>query len=86
MTNDQERFCQCLDEHHQWPCPYTFKFIVPSGTLKEFTALFPEEKLLFRESKNGKFTSVTMESTMCSSEEVLDVYKKAAEVPGVMSL
>lgn len=86
MTDNQERFGQRLDENHQWPCPYTFKFIVPSSNLDELTELFPDEKLSFRESKNGKFTSVTMESTMCSSREVMDVYKKAARVPGVMSL
>ncbi len=86
MSDNHEQFCRRLDEHHQWPCPYTFKFIVPTTNLKDLTELFPEEKLSFRESKNGKFTSVTMESTMCSSGEVAAVYQKAAQVPGIMSL
>lgn len=86
MSDNQEQFCQRLDEHHQWPCPYTFKFIVPTSSLDQLTTLFPDEKLSFRESKNGRFTSVTMESTMCSSKEVADVYKKVANVPGIMSL
>jgi hypothetical protein len=29
---------------------------------------------------------VTMTSTMCSADEVMAVYEKAAQVPGVMSL
>lgn len=86
MNDNHEQFAQRLDEHHQWPCPYTFKFIVPTQNLEKLTEVFPDQQLSFRESKNGKFTSVTMESTMCSSKEVMDIYQKAAQVPGVMSL
>jgi len=86
MTQDKERFCQRLDEHHQWPCPYMFKFIVPTGNIDQFTALFPDQNLSFRESKTGKYTSVTLETTMCSSQAVMEIYEKAAKVPGIMSL
>lgn len=86
MSNDNERFCQRLDEHHQWPCPYMFKFIVPTEKLDDFKTLFPDEELALRESRTGKYTSVTMETTMCSSQSVMEVYEKAAQIPGIMSL
>ena len=86
MSNNNEQFKQVLDGHHQWPCPYTFKFIVPSENLQQLKDQFPDHEILTRESKSGKYTSVTMESNMCSSREVMDIYEKAAEVPGVMSL
>lgn len=86
MSDKYEQFRQALDDHHQWPCPYIYKFIMPTENLTQFTSLFPEEELQTRESKSGKYTSVTMVSTMCSSEEVMAVYEKAAQVPGLMSL
>jgi len=86
MTDKHKQFKQALDENHQWPCPYIYKFIVPSENLSQLTDLFPEEKIEIRESKTGKYTSVTMVSTMCSSKEVMRVYTKASQVTGIMSL
>lgn len=86
MEDKLKQFKQALDDHHQWPCPYVYKFIVPTENLDQLMALFPEEEVATRESKSGKYTSVTMTSTMCSSDEVMAVYAKAATVPGVMSL
>lgn len=86
MIDKHEKFKQVLDEHHQWPCPYAFKFIVPSENLHLLNAIFPEENITTRESKTGKYTSVTFESNMCSGKHVMDVYKKAAQIPGIMSL
>lgn len=86
MTDKKERFIQALDDHHQWPCPYVYKFIMPTENLSRFTDLFPENEVTTRTSKSGKYTSVTMISTMCSALEVMDVYEKAEEVPGLMAL
>lgn len=86
MSEKQEKFKQMLDDHHQWPCPYLFKFIVPSDQIEAFMALFPDYELTTRDSKTGKYISVTIESTMCSSHDVMAIYKKASQVPGIMSL
>ena len=86
MSEKEATFKQTLDECHEWPCPYIYKFIMPSENLNQLLELFPEEKIETRESRTGKYTSVTMTSTMCSSEEVMAVYEKAAQVPGLMSL
>lgn len=86
MTKNHDQFKQTLDEHHQWPCPYIYKFIIPSENLQQLCDLFPEESIKTRESKTGKYTSVTLTSTMCSSDEVMEYYERAAQVPGLMSL
>ena len=86
MSDKLKQFKQTLDNHHQWPCPYVYKFIVPAERLDEFKELFASETLETRQSRTGKYTSVTMTSTMCSADEVLAVYEKASQVPGVMSL
>lgn len=86
MPEKRARFRQTLDDHHQWPCPYIYKFIMPSENLPLFTEIFPDAQLESRTSRSGKYTSVTMVSTMCSADEVMAVYDKAARVPGLMSL
>ncbi|MUM78441.1 DUF493 family protein [Pseudodesulfovibrio sp. F-1] len=87
MTDDRRsQFENMLDEHHVWPCPYVFKFIVPTDNLPLLAALFESERLETRESRGGKFTSVTLESTMCSGREVMEVYRRASEIPGLMAL
>ncbi|WP_285904966.1 DUF493 family protein [Pseudodesulfovibrio pelocollis] len=86
MTDRNNHFESILDEHHQWPCPYVFKFIVPTGNLPLLAALFESERLVTRESSGGKYTSVTLESTMCSGSEVMTVYRKASEIPGLVAL
>ncbi len=86
MTDQHKQFKQVLDDHHQWPCPYLFKFIIPADKLEQFKELFPNEAIDTRTSKTGKYISVTLESNMCSSHEVMAVYNKASEIPGIMSL
>lgn len=86
MTSRNEQFKQMLDDHHEWPCPYVFKFIVPTENLPLFCEAFPDESMETRESKNGKYTSITIESVMCSGKEVMMMYEKASLIPGLMSL
>ncbi|MFH1912816.1 MAG: DUF493 family protein [Pseudomonadota bacterium] len=86
MTDRDAQFESTLDEHHQWPCPYAFKFIVPTANLPLLAALFESERLVTRQSSGGKYTSVTLESTMCSGKAVMEVYRKASEIPGLMAL
>lgn len=86
MSEKSDKFKEVLDGHHQWPCPYMYKFIVPTDNFPQFTALFPDEQVETRKSKTGKYTSITMTSNMCSSEAVMAVYEKASQVPGLMSL
>lgn len=86
MTDKHDKFKQLLDDHHEWPCPYIFKFIVPSDQIEAFKSLFADEDLRTRNSKTGKYVSVTLESTMCSSHDVMATYKKASQIPGIMSL
>ncbi len=86
MTNKIEQFKQTLDECHEWPCPYTYKFIMPTENLDQLTALFPNETMDSRESKNGKYTSITVTLKVSSADAVMAIYEKAATVPGLMSL
>jgi hypothetical protein len=73
----------------EWPGVYLFKFIVlntSEGTAR-VAALFNESAdLQFQPSKTGKYVSVSGKELMMDVESIIDRYKKAGEVPGVISL
>jgi uncharacterized protein len=75
-----------LDRHYAWPAPYTFKFIVPKGKEIEVTSLFPNHTATERPSKNGNYTSITLQMMMPSSEAVIDVYVATYKVEGIIAL
>lgn len=80
------RFKQQLDEAYAWPSLYTFKFIVKTGQETEVQKLFPMHTNSARLSRNGKYTSLTFQMMMPSSDAVISVYKLAATVDGLIAL
>jgi putative lipoic acid-binding regulatory protein len=82
-----QSFRQALENNYTWPSTYTFKFIVPCQNIDLVLKLFEEkDDIKTRESRNGRYISVTAKSKVFSSEEVIEVYKSAAQINGVISL
>jgi uncharacterized protein len=75
-----------LDEYHQWPCRFMFKFIVPLDKADEMIAFFAGRLFTTRSSKNGKYVSFTAELEMQSSEEVIALYREAGKIEGIIAL
>lgn len=87
---DLQRIKQTLDAHHNWPSVYMFKFIVPSDNEKiaKVEALFNSNtaELKMSQSKKGNYTSITAKEVMTNSDKVLDCYREAAKIEGLMAL
>lgn len=81
-----ESFRQKLDEHYAWPALYTYKFIVPKGKEGEVKELFPYHPTTERNSRQGNYISVTVQLMMQSSDAVIEIYKKAALIEGIVAL
>ncbi|NOS94142.1 MAG: DUF493 family protein [Cyclobacteriaceae bacterium] len=75
-----------LDQHYAWPALYTFKFIVPNGKEPEVINLFPQHTATQRASKNGKYSSITLQMMMPSSEAVISVYVATSTIEGIIAL
>jgi hypothetical protein len=87
MNEESLRSLQAkLDEFHQWPCRFIFKFITPQEKALELTALFEGKPFTTRSSKNGRFVSFTAELDMQSSEEVIALYREAGKIEGIIAL
>lgn len=81
-----ENFKIQLDQYYAWPALYTFKFIVPTGKETELKALFPNHTTTERPSKKGNYTSVTIDVMAPSSEAVVEYYKAATKIEGIVAL
>jgi len=74
-----------------WPTEYLYKFIVVSkgAGVKDIEGLFNDLGAVIntKESKNGKYTSVSINVRMKNPEAVIAKYKEVAEnIEGVISL
>lgn len=86
---DQEwikSFREKLDQHYAWPSLYMFKFIVPAGQEEAVKKLFPRHVSSEKHSTRGRYTSVTVQMMMPSSEAVVSVYVQASAIEGLIAL
>lgn len=83
-------FRQKLIDIEQFPSIYTFKFIVPADADKkaEVEKIFehPSTKISTKDSKTGKYNSLTVETFVQSADEVIDYYKKVSAIDKVIML
>ena len=90
MDDNYASLKQKLEENVEWPSVYLFKFIIPADNIKlaELQSLFDstEAQITTRSSKNGNFVSVSAKEMMINAERVIDRYKQAAKIEGIISL
>lgn len=86
MDFDKVSFRQKLEDQHQFPGDYLFKFIVPQTKKEAIQEALPVGEMAFRNSSSDKYVSVTMNARVNSSDDVIKVYEKAAKIEGVIAL
>jgi uncharacterized protein len=91
MEEDKlKKLIETLDSNHSWPSVYMFKFIIPSDNSKiaRLEAIFNTEiaEIRSRESANGKYTSITVKELMLNAQGVLEYYRLAAQIEGLIAL
>lgn len=69
-----------------WPNVYMYKFIVPIDKAEELLNLFRKEDTTTKVSRNGNYISVTAKPFMYNSEKVIDRYKEARKIEGIIML
>ena len=78
-----------LDETTEWPSVYMFKFIIPADNrrIAMVEALFSAEaKITSKESSGGKYISITGKVVMLNALEVIEKYRSAAKIEGLIAL
>ncbi len=84
------RFYDQLLESQAWPGVYLFKFIVKTESkhLNSLKVLFDNKAAQFSEKSSSKktFTSLSVKVTMESPDSVIQIYKKASTLEGIITL
>jgi hypothetical protein len=74
----------------EWPSIYLYKFIVPTATEKVLTVenAFNNMGAVIdtKQSKTGKFTSISINVRMKNPEHVIEKYLEVSAVEGIISL
>ena len=90
MTKEEKEAVEKLKEQMTFPSEYIFKFIVPNEPEKvnHIYALFDKETAIIthRLSKTEKFFSFTVKELMLDAESIIEKYKLAKSVEGIVSL
>lgn len=94
LENNQEEFYAKLKiqlaDTSIWPAPYLYKFIVPSDEVKvtQIETIFNHSGAVItkKESRTGKYTSVSVNVRMKDPDAVIEKYKEVGQVEGVISL
>ncbi len=84
------RLREQLEQSTQWPSNYLYKFIVPTDPEKinQIQDIFDNTGAVIesKQSKNAKYTSLSITVTLKNPEEVIAKYKEVGQVKGVISL
>ena len=94
MDKKTEEFYERLKEElrttSRWPSLYLYKFIVPTDTTKisavesEFDNMGAVINKI--QSKNGNFTSISVNVPMNNPEHVVEKYLAVSKIDGIISL
>ncbi|MGB0895711.1 MAG: DUF493 family protein [Flavobacteriaceae bacterium] len=94
-TNSEEFYKKLraqLEDTVVFPSVYLYKFIVPTKEndlkVKEVVSKFDNlgAAIATKKSKNGKYTSVSIEVRMTSADAVIKKYKEVTVIEGIISL
>lgn len=90
MTEEElHKFGERLSQSMTFPSVYMFKFIIASEhrNIALIQSLFDAGTDIHTlESRQGKYTSITAKLVVMTVTEILDIYRKAAKIEGVMFL
>ena len=90
MTEEElGRFREKLIESMTFPSVYMFKFIIQSEhrSIALVENLFDAEAVInTKESGKGKYTSVTAKVVVVGVDEIIDIYRKALKIKGIIFL
>jgi len=85
-----KKFKERLDDTTEFPSSYTYKFIIPTDNkrIAEVQRVFDGARPQFqmKESKTGKYTSVTVVVYVIDADQVIHYYQAASSIQDVMML
>lgn len=88
MEDKYQKLKEALEERN-YPLQYPFKFIFVKDDQKliQIKQIFDETaEISLRDSKGGKYTSITIKQMMLSAEDIIIRYRQMEKIQGIISL
>lgn len=89
MSNQLAKLKEALDQNFKAPEVYMFKFIVPASNeaVARVMSFFDDSSIIAsKPSSNGKYVSITARETMFSVDAIVEKYKLAFQIEGLIAL
>ena len=89
MSDNIDKFRELLSKNTEWPLLYYFKFIIHYNQQKldQVRDLFADPSAItYNTSKDIKFISLSCKQLMPDAGSIIDIYKKASLVDGLIAL
>ena len=91
MDDFYNNFKTKLEETTSFPSDYLYKFIVKAEEIQkiaEIQKVFDgmQTTITNKESKNGNYTSISIQVFMLDADSVIEKYKEVGKIEGVMML
>jgi hypothetical protein len=89
MSDNIDKFRELLSKNTEWPLLYYFKFIIHNNQQKldQVRDLFADPSAItYNTSKDIKFISLSCKQLMPDAGSIIDIYKKASLVDGLIAL
>ena len=87
--NDKYEKLRTLFADQNFPLIYPFKFIITKDEQKiiKIRRIFDETaEISTRDSKNGKYLSITIKQMMLNTDDIIERYERMEAIEGVISL
>ncbi len=85
-----KRLREELENNHEWPTRYMFKFIIPNDPVKidEIKQRFDDIPYDFKQnlSRNGKYASLTFVAVMENPDQIIERYRKMEDIEGLIAI
>lgn len=92
MPEEHDAYKSLLDRlylYSEWPTLYRFKFIFksdPQTALKVESWFDDDVKKRYMQSSANNYQSLTIDVNMATPEDVIEIYRKGAEIDGLVML
>ncbi len=89
MNNSIDKFRKLLAENTEWPLLYYFKFIVQNDPekLNQVKELFDDPSAItYNTSRDIRFISLSCKQLMPDTESIIEIYRKADMIDGLIAL
>ncbi len=89
MEENIAKFHELLVDQQEWPMLYYFKFIIHNNQekLNQVKGFFADpEAITYKTSRDIRFIGMSCKQWMPDPESIINIYKQASQIEGLISL